>query len=307
MNFLITGGAGFIGSHLAEALQQAGGVRILDNQRTGYLRNLDGLNAQFINGSVLDRETVAACMHGVDCVFHLAAMVSVPESVQAPRDCQEINGVGLLNVLEAAAAAGVRKVFLASSAAVYGDNPAVPKVESMLPEPKSPYAYTKLLGEHCCRFFHEEGKVQTVCLRFFNVFGPRQDPRGAYAAAVPIFIERALRGEDIVVHGDGGQTRDFIFVKDIVAAILHVTLTPEITGVFNAGYGLTTTVRSLAEEIIRLSGSRSRIVSGPVRPGDVRHSRAAVERLAATGFKPTGSLESGLAETLAWWRNQLSD
>ena len=233
-------------------------------------------------------------MNGVDYVFHLAALVSVPESVVRPRECEELNGFGLLNVLEAATAAGVKKVFFASSAAVYGDNPTVPKVETMIPEPKSPYAFTKLLGEHYCRFFHDEGRVRTACLRFFNVFGPRQDPKGPYAAAVAIFIAKALRGDSIVIHGDGEQTRDFIYVKDIVAAILHVTFTPEITGVFNAGYGGAVTLNQLAEFIVKEAGTSTTIEHGPVRAGDVKHSRAAVDLLNSTGFKPVGSLEHGL-------------
>ncbi len=305
MRFLITGGSGFIGSHLATALQTKGEVRILDNFRTGFRGNLDGLSVDLREGDVLDQAAVASAMEGVDYVFHMAAMVSVPESVAKPRECEEINGFGLLNVLEAATAAKARKVFLASSAAVYGDNPTVPKLETMVPEPKSPYAFTKLLGEHYLRFFHDEGRVKTAALRFFNVFGPRQDPRGPYAAAVPIFIEKALKGEDIHIHGDGGQTRDFIFVRDIVAAILHVTLTEEITGVFNAGYGGTITLNDLAGEILRASGSQSKIVHGPVRAGDVRHSRAAVDALKNTGFQPVSSLNEGLGETIAYFRQKL--
>lgn len=303
MTFLITGGAGFIGSHLAETLQGRGVVRVLDNLRSGFLRNLEGLDVEFYEGSVLDSGLVARAMEGVDYVFHLAAMVSVPESVAKPRECEEINGFGLLTVLEAASAAGVKKVFFASSAAIYGDNPVVPKVESMLPEPKSPYAFTKLLGEHYCRFFHDEGRVATACLRFFNVFGPRQDPKGPYAAAVAIFIAKALRDEPIMIHGDGEQTRDFIYVKDIVAAILHVTLTPEITGVFNAGYGGAVTLNALAQMIVEQSHSNTEIIHGPVRPGDVKHSRAAVDQLLATGFKPVSSLQGGLADMIAQGSN----
>lgn len=298
MTFLITGGAGFIGSHLAEELQHRGKVRVLDNLRTGFRQNLAGLEVEFHEGSILDRELLNQVMQGVDYVFHLAAMVSVPESMAMPRECEELNGFGLLNVLEAATEAHVKKLFFASSAAVYGDNPTVPKTEAMIPEPKSPYAFTKLLGEHYCRFFHDEGRVKTACLRFFNVFGPRQDPKGPYAAAVAIFIEKAMRGAEIVINGDGGQTRDFIYVKDIVAAILHVTLNPEITGVFNAGYGGTITLNDLAEEILKLSGSKSQIIHGPVRAGDVRHSRAAVDKLLATGFQPGSSLNQGLARMI---------
>ena len=295
MKFLITGGAGFIGSHLAEALVQLGEVRVLDNLRTGFRSNLDGLPVEFTEGSVLDRVVLETLMAGVDFVFHLAAMVSVPESVAKPLECEELNGIGLLNVLEVAAASGVKKVFFASSAAVYGDNPVVPKVESMMPEPKSPYAITKLQGEHYCRFYHDEGRVQTACLRFFNVFGPRQDPRGPYAAAVAIFIARAMRGEPIVIHGDGEQTRDFIYVKDIVAAILHVTLNLEITGVFNAGYGGSVTLKQLAGMILQKAERGSGIEFGPERAGDVKHSRAAVDRLLETGFQPVSSLEHGIA------------
>jgi dTDP-4-dehydrorhamnose reductase len=203
MTILITGGSGFIGSHLVQHFQGKAAVRVLDNFRSGSRRNLEGFEVDLIEGDVMDRPGLRAAMQGVDYVFHLAAMVSVPESVGQPLECETLNGMGTLHVLEEAAAAGVKKVFFASSAAVYGDNPVVPKLESMLPEPKSPYAITKLLGEYYCRFYHGEGRVPTVCLRFFNVFGPRQDPRGPYAAAVPIFIEKALRGETLTIHGDG--------------------------------------------------------------------------------------------------------
>ena len=296
MNLLITGGSGFIGSHLARHCQQFANVRVLDNFRTGHRRNLEGLNAGIIEGDIFDRDTLRTAMQGVDFVFHLAAMVSVPESVSQPLECERINAQGTLHVLEEAAAAGVAKVFFASSAAVYGDNPAVPKVETMLPEPRSPYAITKLHGEHCCHFYHDEGRVPTVCLRFFNVFGPRQDPRGPYAAAVPIFMEKAQRGEPLTIFGDGEQTRDFISVKDIVSAILHVTLTKEISGVFNAGGGGALTINALARQIIAAADSRSEIQYLPDRPGDVRHSRASIDKLLTTGWKPAISLDEGLRE-----------
>ena len=167
------------------------------------------------------------------------------------------------------------------------------------------YAITKLAGEHYCRFFHDEGRVATAALRFFNVFGPRQDPGGAYAAAVPIFMEKALRGEPITIYGDGEQTRDFIYVKDIVAAARHVTLTEGLTGVRNAGYGGALTVGDLARRIVALAGSRSEIRFLPERAGDVKHSRAAVEALAGTGFQPVSSLDEGLAATLAYFRGRL--
>ncbi len=238
MKILVTGGAGFIGSHIVEHYQdKAEEIRVLDNLRTGYLKNLEGLRHTFIEGSICDRELVRQAVQGVDYIFHMAALVSVPESMSKISECIDINVNGLLNVLEEASAAGVKKIVLASSAAIYGDNPTVPKLETMYPEPKSPYAITKLDGEYYLNMFRAEGKINTAAVRFFNVFGPRQDPKGAYAAAVPIFIEKAVKGEDITVYGDGSQTRDFIYVKDIVGALTFVAEHPEVTGVFNAGYG----------------------------------------------------------------------
>ncbi len=302
MRVLITGGSGFIGSHIAQQLQGRAEVRVLDNLRTGYRRNLAGMNVDFIEGSILDRAAVRAAVKGVDHVFHLAAMVSVPESVQNPHGCVELNVTGLLNVLEEAAAAGVRKLCFSSSAAVYGNNPVVPKVETMLPEPRSPYAVTKLDGEYYCRQFAEDGRLETVALRFFNVFGPRQDPGSAYAAAVPIFMRKALRHEPLTIFGDGGQTRDFVYVKDIAAANIFAVTTPGLTGVFNAGYGGQITVLELARRIIAHADSRSEILHAPERAGDVRHSRASVDALRAAGFRPVSSFDDGLAETLAYFR-----
>lgn len=302
MRILITGGSGFIGSHLAEHFQGLAEIVVLDNLRSGYRHNLDGLTHSFIEGSVTDRTAVDQAMTGVDHVFHLAAMISVPESMAHPRECAEINVLGLLNVLESATAAGVRKVVLASSAAIYGDNPVVPKTESMLPEPKSPYAITKLDGEYYLELFRREGKLDTASLRFFNVFGPRQDPKSAYAAAVPIFMQKAFAGEDITIFGDGEQTRDFIHVKDIAAALAHVASRPDLHGTYNVGYGNSMTVNELAADILRLSGSSSKIVHLPERPGDVKHSRASIDKLLATGFRHVSSLEQGIAETLASFR-----
>jgi UDP-glucose 4-epimerase len=296
MKILVTGGAGFIGSHVVAHYQGRASVTVLDNLRTGHRRNLEGLAATFIEGSILDRDAVRRAVAGADYVFHLAALVSVPESVRDPRACVDLNVTGLLNVLEASAAAGVRKFCFASSAAVYGDNPVVPKREEMVPEPRSPYAVTKLDGEYYCRQFTESQRLETVALRFFNVFGPRQDPAGPYGAAVPIFFREALAGRPLVIHGDGLQSRDFIAVRDIVGALDFVTLAPGLTGVYNAGYGTQTTILDLARSILALTGSRSEIRFGPDRPGDVRHSRASVEKLRAAGWKPTGDLAGGLAE-----------
>lgn len=305
MKILITGGSGFIGSHIVELYQgKAEEIRVLDNLRTGYRKNLDGLQHTFIEGSITDRELVREAMKDVDHVFHLAALVSVPESMERPAECVDINVHGLLNVLEEAAAAGVKKLVFASSAAVYGDNPEVPKVESMIPEPKSPYAITKLDGEYYLGMFQREGRLETAAIRFFNVFGPRQDPKGAYAAAVPIFIEKAVRGEDITVYGDGGQTRDFIYVKDIAGALSFVAETPGVNGVFNAGYGGQITINDLANGLIQAAGSTSRVLHAMERPGDVRHSRASADRLRAAGWVPKHTLDEGLAVTLEFFRTK---
>jgi UDP-glucose 4-epimerase len=306
MKILITGGSGFIGSHLAEHFQGQATVRVLDNFRTGHRRNLAGLDVELLEGSILDRNLLARAMEGIDYVFHLAALVSVPESVARPQECTELNITGFVNVLEAAAEHGVRKVVLSSSAAVYGDNPEVPKRETMTPEPRSPYAVTKLVGEYYCQLFAEAHGLETVALRFFNVFGPRQDPKGAYAAAVPIFFQQALAHAPITIHGDGGQTRDFIYVKDIVAANVFAATTPGLTGVFNAGYGGQVTILELAQRIIALCGSRSVIQHAPPRAGDVRHSRADISKLLNAGFVPRGTLESGLAAMSASFRSLTS-
>ena len=302
MRVLITGGAGFIGSHIAEYFQNKAEVRILDNLRSGYRRNLDGLDVEFIEGDIRDRAAVARAMQGVDYVFQLAAMISVPESMTKITECVDINDTGMIVVLEEAARAGVKKLCFSTSAAIYGDNPEVPKRETMFPEPKSPYAITKLDGEYYCKMFTDTGKLQTACLRYFNVFGPRQDPKSAYAAAVPIFTAKAVANEPLTIFGDGEQTRDFIYVKDIVAANVFMA-THEFTGVYNIAYGGRITINDLAKEIIRLTGSTSQIQYLPERAGDVKHSMAAVDKLKGTGFVPQHSFKEGLAETIRYFQS----
>lgn len=296
----ITGGSGFIGSHIAEYFNGKAEIRILDNLRSGYRRNLDGLDVEFIEGDVRDRAAVARAVEGCDHVFHLAAMVSVPESMFKIEECVDINVNGLLVVLEESAKAGVEKLCFSSSAAIYGDNPVVPKVETMLPEPKSPYAITKLDGEFYCNLFTQNGKLKTACLRYFNVFGPRQDPKSAYAAAVPIFTAKAVAGEDITVFGDGEQTRDFIYVKDIVEANVFMA-EHDFTGVYNIAYGGSITINDLVARIVKVTNSRSRIVHLDERPGDVKHSMAAVDRLRSTGFRPKHSFDAGMEETIRFF------
>ena len=304
MRILVTGGAGFIGSHLVEHFQGKAEVRVLDSLRSGYRSNLDGFDVEFIEGDIRDRAAVDKAMKDVDYVFHLAAMISVPESMTKIAECIEINNLGMNNVLESAAENGVKKLCFSTSAAIYGDNPVVPKVETMFPEPKSPYAITKLDGEYYCGMFTKEGRLQTACLRYFNVFGPRQDPKSAYAAAVPIFIAKALANEDLTIFGDGEQTRDFIFVKDIVAANAFFAMNDH-TGVHNIANGGKISINDLATEIIRLTGSKSKIIHKEVRAGDVKHSRASIDKLTATGFKPSFSFSDGLAATVEAYKKAM--
>ena len=299
---LITGGAGFIGSHLARHFADQAEVTVLDDLRSGHARNLEGVRCRFLQGSILDDDALSQAITGAQEVYHLAAMVSVPESVAKPAECAELNTEGTRRVLAAALAAGSRKVVLASSAAIYGDNPTVPKLESMPPEPKSPYAETKLAGENLLEAFRRSHGLGTTSLRFFNVFGPRQDPRSAYAAAVPIFIAKALRDEPISIHGDGGQTRDFIHVTDIVGALAYAGASKDMAGTYNVGYGRSQSIRALAQEIVRLTGSKSAIEHLPPRAGDVRHSLASTERLLAAGWKARSSVSAGLVETIDFFR-----
>jgi UDP-glucose 4-epimerase len=303
MKTLITGGAGFIGSHLAADCRTFGSVRVLDDLSSGSLESLQGVDVEFHPGSITDRDSVAAAVEGVDVVFHLAAFVSVPASMVDPLTCARLNVDGLLNVLDASERAGVRRFVLASSAAVYGDDPTVPKVETMIPRPLSPYALTKLDGEFYCDLFARRGRMGTACARFFNVFGPRQRPDSAYAAAVPRFIRQAMAHEPLRIHGDGEQTRDFIYVGDVVGGLLHLARSPALSGVYNLGYGTGTTINGLADLICRLTRSCSKRVHEPARAGDVRHSVASSERIRGTGWMPRHTLESGLAETVAWYRS----
>lgn len=298
MKILVSGGSGFIGSHLVEAYQDRAEVVVLDNLRSGHRTNLKGLRCRFVEGCITDRELIERVMEGVDYVFHLAALVSVPESMSLPAETVNINVLGLLNVLEAARRHGVKKLCFASSAAVYGENARNPKVETLTPDPRSPYAVTKLDGEYYCAGYEREGWLPTACVRFFNVFGPRQDPKSAYAAAVPIFLERARANQPISIYGDGGQTRDFIYVKDIVGALSFAAENPAVTGVFNAGYGQSITIKDLVTKIVGLAGSTSQVEHHPLRPGDIRHSTADASKLMQAGWVPNHTLESGLAELI---------
>lgn len=303
MRILITGGAGFIGSHIAEHFNGKAEIRVLDNLRSGYLHNLEGLDVEFIRGDVRDRAAVAKAVEGCDYVFHLAAMISVPESMFKMEECVDINVNGLLTVLEESAKAGVKKLCFSTSAAIYGDNPVVPKVETMIPEPKSPYAITKLDGEYYCNIFTQTGKLKTACLRYFNVFGPRQDPKSAYAAAVPIFTAKAIANEDITIFGDGEQTRDFIYVKDIVEANVFMAM-HDFTGVYNIAYGGRITINDLVKQIMEVTHSKSLVLHLEERPGDVKHSMAGIEKLKSTGFCPKYDFAYGMEQTIRFFAGQ---
>lgn len=290
MKFLVTGGAGFIGSHLVRRLSRRGTVTVLDDLSSGKKENLAGLKCNFFKGSILDPATLAEACSDATHVFHLAALVSVPESVAHPARCHEINVEGTRRVVAAASQAGVERLVLASSCAVYGDEPTMPKTENSPVAPASPYAESKLTGEKLCA----EADLPAVSLRFFNVYGPRQDPRGPYAAAVPKFLAAARAGTPLTIFGNGHQTRDFVFVDDVTAALEHAALTHTLAGVYNVASGDSVSVLHLAELVLALTGLRSEIRYAPARPGDILHSSASIEKLRATGWKPAYDLAAGL-------------
>lgn len=305
MRVLVTGGAGFIGRHVTEYFHHRAEVRVLDNLRSGLKSNLSGLNCQFMVGSILDRDLVREAMKGVDVVFHLAAIASVQESMQKPDECAEINVKGTTVVLEEAVRARVKKLIFSSSAAIYGDNPTIPKIESMAAEPKSPYAASKYEGERHCHAFTDEGRLATVCLRYFNVFGPYQNPRNEYSAVVPTFIEKAIRNEPITIFGDGQQTRDFIYVEDVVAANAFFALKSQATGVFNVACGRSMTVTDLALTIRKLTKSSCTIDYAPERPNDVKHSVAGIDKMHTVGFRPVCDLPRGLRVTIEFFNKDI--
>lgn len=304
MKILVTGGAGFIGSHVVEEFQGKAEIIVLDNLKTGKKENLAGLQCDFVEGDIKDRTLLRKLLHNVDYVFHMAAAISVVESMEKPIEYVEANTIGTLTMLEEAAAARVKKLLFCSSAAVYGENPESPKHEKMSPEPMSPYAITKLDGEYYCEMFTRENRLQTVCARFFNVFGPRQDPKSQYAAAIPIFISKTLKNEKISIYGDGKQTRDFVFVKDVVKACSHLLQQPALNGIFNIAYGKKIEINELVKIILGKTASKSEIVYAPERPGEIKHSLASIQKLLATGFVPSFDIDYGLNLTIDFFRNK---
>jgi len=304
---VVTGGAGFIGSNLARYLSnETNHVVVLDNLSTGHLENIQDLIAaeqvDFINGSITDLNMLQDVFKGVDYVFHEAALPSVPRSVKEPLLTNQVNSNGTLNVLVAAKDAGVKKVIYASSSSVYGDTPTLPKKESMIPNPLSPYAVSKLAGEYYCQVFSRVYGLPTVVLRYFNVYGPHQDPASEYAAVIPKFITRVLDHQHIVIYGDGEQTRDFTFVADVVRANI-LAAESKISGVFNAAGGKRVTLNDLAQTIMMLCEKRVEIVYEGVRPGDITHSLADISQAhKGFGYVPECDLNEGLKETIQWFQ-----
>jgi len=306
---LVTGGAGFIGSSIVRALSARGDmVRVIDDLSTGSRDNLavsSGASpAQLIEGDILDEGVLARAVAGVEVVFHQAAVSSVPRSVLDPALTHEVNATGTLRVLAAARAAGVRRVVYAASASAYGNSPAQRKTETLAPDPVSPYAVSKLVGEYYCRSFHAVYGFQTVALRYFNVFGPRQDPASEYAAVIPRFVTAALLGRPPVVFGDGEQSRDFCHIDDIVAANLAAADAPEASGrVVNIASGHAVSLN----EVVKLLGE---ILGAPIvcryeerRAGDVRHSLADVTLAGSIlGYLPKVVFKDGLRNTIDWYR-----
>lgn len=294
----ITGGAGFIGSNLAEALAKENQVVVIDDLSTGNMQNLVSIEAQLFKGSITDLELLRRAFHGIDCVFHLAAIASVQKSIEEPLRTNQLNVEGTLNVLVAARDAGVKRLVFASSAAVYGDSLELPKRESMVPQPKSPYAVTKVAGEHYCRVFSDIYGLETVSLRFFNVFGPRQDPSSEYSGVISKFISAVLAGRMPIVFGDGEQTRDFVFVKDVVRACILASWCKQ--GVYNVARGQSTSLNQLVEMVGRALSRKILPVYAEPKAGDIRHSIADVSMARSIGYDPQISAEEGVYETIKW-------
>jgi UDP-glucose 4-epimerase len=299
---IITGGAGFIGSNIAEELSTENDVIIIDDLSTGRIQNIEHLtkrsNVSFIHGSITELSLLQKAFAGADYIFHQAALASVPMSIDDPLRTNEVNIIGTLNVLVTARDCHVKKVVFASSCAIYGDTPSLPARENLPTNPLSPYAVTKATGEQYCSIFRRVYGLPTVCLRYFNVYGPRQDPKSEYAAVVPKFITAALADRPLTIFGDGKQTRDFVFVKDVVSANVFAARS-DAAGAFNIGSGRQTSVIELANLILRLAGRQAEPSCGPAKPGEIRHSYSDISRAGAIGYSPKHDLEGGIRKTMS--------
>jgi nucleoside-diphosphate-sugar epimerase len=304
---LVTGGAGFIGSHLVEnLLKQGHSVRVLDNFETGSRSNLAEWQKEIeiVAGSVEDVDTVNRVVRGIDWIFHEAARVSVPQSIEDPAGAHSVNSTGTLNILIGARNSGVKRVVCASSCAIYGNAPELPKREDMLPSPQSPYAVTKLALEHYCNMFFNLYSLEAVSLRYFNIFGPRQNPLAQYAAVIPIFVRNMLQQKASTIYGDGDQTRDFVFVQDCVNANLRAAKSLQAPGnVYNVGSANQISVNELFAMLQKITGSEIPAVHESARMGEVLHSCSDTSRAREhLSFQPEFSLEKGLELTVDWYR-----
>ncbi len=298
-HWLITGGAGFIGSHLVEQLVEQGQkVTVLDNLSSGDRTHLDSVADQitFIKGDVCDFSTVQAACTGIDYIVHLAALTSVAQSMENPQLTSQINVQGTAHVLEAAKQNGIKRVLFASSAAVYGTRPELPYTEETPMDCQSPYAWSKQAGEELCQLYTKVYRVETVILRYFNVFGPGQNPNCAYAAVIAKFMQLAAENKSLGIDWDGLQRRDFVSVKDVVQANLLAAIQGVPDETYNVASGHTYTLLELADMIEKISGRKLTRVSHPKRPGDVHESSADIRKITALGYKPSVSLEEGLRE-----------
>ena len=305
---LVTGGAGFIGSHIVEELLKSGAsVRVLDNFSSGKRENLETFQGdlEIRAGDLRDVEAIKAVTRDVELVFHLAAFISVPQSLLEPENCFAINVAGTATLLEAARQAGVRKVVLSSSAAVYGNTDKFPTDEQTPLMPLSPYALSKQVNELYARLYTQTFNLPVTALRYFNVYGPRQNPNSAYAAAISIFAQRLVNGEPITIYGDGKQSRDFIFVKDVVRANLQAAESDAAGEAFNICSGQETTLLDLLEELSKVSPIQPEVRFEAPRSGDIYRSNGNPEKAAAAfGFRARTSLANGLAQTVAWMKNK---
>lgn len=311
MRFIVTGGAGFIGSHLVEALVSRGDeVIIYDNLFSGKMDNihhlLDHSDVFFVKGDITDQELLQRICKDVDGIFHEAAITSVPRSLKDPIASNEANVTGTLNVLIAAQKCNVKKIIYASSSSVYGDTPILPKSENMELNPKSPYAITKMVGEYYLKVFHDLYDLDTISLRYFNVFGPRQDPYSEYSAVIPKFITKTLRHESPIIYGDGSQTRDFTYVKDVVLANIQAMDCLSLRqGVFNIAYGKRISLIELVNMIMKNIGEEQPLVFEPSRSGDIHDSLAAISAAQNSfGYSPEYNIMTGLKETIKWYQQQ---
>jgi len=311
MRILVTGGAGFIGSHLTERLIELGHeVVVLDDLSTGREENMAHLQGRcrFVKGSITDLQLLRELMPGIEVVFHQAALGSVPRSVEDPMTTHEVNITGTFNVLLAAKEAGVERVVYAASSSAYGDTPTLPKVETMLPQPLSPYAVSKLVGEYYCQVFTRVYGLPTVSLRYFNVFGPRQNPHSQYAAVIPKFITAALKGEPLTVYGDGEQSRDFTYIENVVQANLLAMQSERAVGkVYNVACGGRYTLNELIWHLQGILGKQLEVQYLPPRAGDVRHSMASIEAAQHDlGYRVLVDFEEGLRRTVEWYHASIN-